>query len=109
MIARDISERMKAESRLRNLNQELENQNRFMSELTLSVSQDLTESLTALNDIINEAGTDARNSKQNDLFGNLQSAQKDIARMLRTVSSFQDTAKIEASKTEVKVADAAFE
>lgn len=109
VIARDISERMKAETRLRTLNQELENQNRFMSELALSVSQDLTESLTVLNDIINEAGTIAQSSEQNDLFGNLQSAQKDIARMLRTISSFQDTAKIEASKTEVKVADAAFE
>ncbi len=109
VIARDISERMRIESNLRTLNQELEKQNRLKSELALSVSRDLTESLRALDDVINEAATDAHSSEQNDLFRNLQSARKEIVRMLRTVGNFHDTAKIEAAKTQVKVADMALE
>ncbi len=108
-IARDISERMRIESRLRRLNHQLEEQNRLKSELAVSFAQDLTESLRALDDVINEAAAVAQGSEQNDLFRPLQSARKEIERLLRTVSNFYDSTKIEADKTEVKVADAAFE
>ena len=108
-IARDISERMRVENQMRALNRELEKQNRCKSELALKVSQELSESLDDLNNIISGVKKAVHSSDEARVNEKLESAEKDIARMFRAITHFHDTSKIEANKTQVKTASVTLE
>ncbi len=56
-VARDISERIQAEDRLRTLNEELEKQNRLKSEFAIGVLKDIKSSLADLQDTVCDAMT----------------------------------------------------
>lgn len=97
-VARDISERIQAEDKLRTLNQELEKQNRLKSGLAVTVLKDLKSSLAALQDTICNAITDLSGETSPALQENLESVEKNIARMTKTISNLYDMAKIDYSK-----------
>jgi len=107
VIARDTSDSIRAAVRMQTLNQQLEKQNRRISELAVTLSEDLNQSLSDLIDIVCETKHNTAVTDSEDLRKNLECAEKDIARMTRALSNFRDVARLETSKTDLDTANSA--
>jgi len=101
-VARDISERILVEDKLRTINQELKWRNRLSSKLALTVTKELRTPLTALENIICDARAGAMGKISPRLQENLDLAEKGINRVTRIVSDFLEISNIDADKMKLK-------
>ncbi|UCE99542.1 MAG: PAS domain S-box protein [Planctomycetota bacterium] len=101
-VARDITERLFAEDKLRTTIQQLKKQKQLKSELAIAVADELRISLDALNNIIHElkANTQSKITPKTQI--NLEMAEKDTNRIRRIIRDFLDISKIDAGKIKMK-------
>ncbi|MHC4644874.1 MAG: PAS domain-containing protein [Planctomycetota bacterium] len=103
VIARDISERMHTENRLRTELLDSKNKLRLTQETLSTASEAMLESLTILKDIIRSAKVDVCGKNCPQLEEDLEPAENLIERAIKTACDLHDTFQVEADKMEIVV------
>lgn len=107
-IVRDISGRMRVESELRAVNQELRKQNQLKSGLVATFSGQLTVSFDALRELLTQARVFASDKKRGDFVERLKLVDKNLDGIGRIIKNLQDAFQIETGEAKLSEVNTAF-